>query len=104
MVTEIAELFISSKNITLIDHKKKIKIFYLPLEQMYWAIQIQKLIDKFKSYIKREYDAINAIEEYQLAEKLIQINPWAGMVKFARAGGDANAMYKNSSRSTGKTM
>ena len=36
--------------------------------------------------------SINAIEEYQLAEKLIQINPWAGMVKFARAGGDANAI------------
>ena len=46
--------FISSKNITLIDHKKKnIKIFYLPLEQMYWAIQIQKLIDKFQKLYQK---------------------------------------------------
>ena len=45
--------FISSKNITLIDHKKNIKDFYLPLEQMYWAIQIQKLIDKFQKLYQK---------------------------------------------------
>ena len=45
-----------------------------------------------KAISKGNMTSINAIEEYQLAEKLIQINPWAGMVKFARAGGDANAI------------
>ena len=34
----------------------------------------------------------NCAEEVYLAEKLIQINPWADMVRFARTGGEANAM------------
>lgn len=35
---------------------------------------------------------LNAPEEVYLAEKLIEINPWADMVRFARTGGEANAM------------
>lgn len=31
-------------------------------------------------------------EEVYLAEKLIEINPWADMVRFARSGGEANAI------------
>jgi len=31
-------------------------------------------------------------EEVWLAEKLIEINPWADMVRFARSGGEANAI------------
>ncbi|SMG23504.1 glutamate-1-semialdehyde 2,1-aminomutase [Marivirga sericea] len=31
-------------------------------------------------------------EEVHLAEKLIEINPWAEMVRFARSGGEANAI------------
>ncbi|WP_198553764.1 aminotransferase class III-fold pyridoxal phosphate-dependent enzyme [Tenacibaculum sp. Bg11-29] len=31
-------------------------------------------------------------EEVYLAEKLIEINPWADMVRFARTGGEANAI------------
>ena len=34
----------------------------------------------------------NCPEEVLLAEKLIEINPWADMVKFARTGGEANAI------------
>jgi glutamate-1-semialdehyde 2,1-aminomutase len=34
----------------------------------------------------------NCPEEVYLAEKLIDIHPWADMVKFARAGGEANAI------------
>jgi glutamate-1-semialdehyde aminotransferase len=34
----------------------------------------------------------NCPEEVMLAEKLIKIHHWAGMVKFARSGGEANAM------------
>ena len=34
----------------------------------------------------------NCPEEVDLAEKLIEINPWAGMVRFARSGGEANAI------------
>lgn len=35
---------------------------------------------------------LNCPEEVFLAEKLIELNPWADMVKFARAGGEANAI------------
>ena len=35
---------------------------------------------------------LNCPEEVYLAERLIQINPWADMVKFARSGGEANAI------------
>ena len=35
---------------------------------------------------------LNCPEEVYLAEKLIEINPWADMVRFARTGGGANAV------------
>ena len=35
---------------------------------------------------------LNCPEEVYLAEKLIEINPWADMAKFARTGGEANAI------------
>jgi glutamate-1-semialdehyde aminotransferase len=34
----------------------------------------------------------NCPEEVYLAEKLIEMNPWADMVRFARSGGEANAI------------
>lgn len=34
----------------------------------------------------------NCPEEVSLAEKLIEMNPWAGMVRFARSGGEANSI------------
>ncbi|WP_320664852.1 aminotransferase class III-fold pyridoxal phosphate-dependent enzyme [Prochlorococcus sp. MIT 1223] len=36
--------------------------------------------------------SLNCPEEVQLAEKLIEIHPWAGMARFARGGGEANAI------------
>jgi glutamate-1-semialdehyde 2,1-aminomutase len=35
---------------------------------------------------------LNSPEEVYLAEKLIEIHPWADMVRFARTGGEANAI------------
>ena len=35
---------------------------------------------------------LNCPEEVWLAEKLIEIHPWADMVRFARSGGEANAI------------
>ena len=35
---------------------------------------------------------LNCPEEVELAEKLIEIHPWAHMVHFARSGGEANAI------------
>jgi glutamate-1-semialdehyde 2,1-aminomutase len=36
--------------------------------------------------------SLNCPEEVQLAEKLIEIHPWAEMVKLARTGGEANSI------------
>ncbi len=35
---------------------------------------------------------LNCPEEVELAEKLIKLNPWADMVRFARTGGEVNAI------------
>ena len=35
---------------------------------------------------------LNCPEEVELAEKLIEINPWADMVRFSRSGGEANSI------------
>jgi len=35
---------------------------------------------------------LNAPEEVYLAEKLVELHPWADMVRFARSGGEANAI------------
>ncbi len=35
---------------------------------------------------------LNCPEEVYLAEKLIELNPWAGMVRLTRSGGEANAV------------
>ena len=35
---------------------------------------------------------LNCPEEVFLAEKLIEMHPWAEMVRFARSGGEANAI------------
>ena len=36
--------------------------------------------------------SLNAPEEVELAEKLVELHPWADMVRFARSGGEANAL------------
>ena len=46
---------------------------------------------------------LNCPEEVYLAEKLIELNPWANMVRFARSGGEANAIAIRIARAaTGK--
>jgi glutamate-1-semialdehyde 2,1-aminomutase len=41
---------------------------------------------------KGNMSTLSCPEEVFLAEKLIEINPWADMVRFARSGGEANAI------------
>ncbi|MDB4130953.1 aminotransferase class III-fold pyridoxal phosphate-dependent enzyme [Flavobacteriaceae bacterium] len=41
---------------------------------------------------KGNMSTLNCPEEVYLAEKLIEMNPWADMVRFARAGGEANSI------------
>lgn len=41
---------------------------------------------------KGNMSTLNCPEEVYLAEKLVEMNPWADMVRFARSGGEANAI------------
>jgi len=45
-----------------------------------------------KTIKKGNMSTLNCPEEVFLAEKLIEINPWADMVRFARSGGEANSI------------
>lgn len=45
-----------------------------------------------KTIKKGNMSSLNCPEEVFLAEKLISIHPWANKVKFARSGGEANAI------------
>ena len=42
--------------------------------------------------IKGNMSTFSAPEEVELAEKLVDLHPWADMVRFARSGGEANAI------------
>jgi len=46
----------------------------------------------FETVRKGNMSTLNCPEEVYLAEKLIEMNPWADMVRFARSGGEANAI------------
>lgn len=45
-----------------------------------------------KTIAKGSMSTLNAPEEVELAELLCQIHPWAGMVRYARSGGEAMAI------------
>lgn len=45
-----------------------------------------------KTVLNGNMSTLNCPEEVYLAEKLIEMNPWADMVRFARSGGEANAI------------
>ncbi len=51
---------------------------------------------------KSNVSSLNSLEELKLAKKLLEINPWAGMVKFARTGGEANSMAVRIARISSK--
>ena len=52
-----------------------------------------KIDNKIKLAINHSnMSTLNSVEEVELAEKLIEIHPWANMVKFAKTGGEANAI------------
>jgi glutamate-1-semialdehyde 2,1-aminomutase len=45
-----------------------------------------------KAVLDGNMSTLNAPEEVYLAEKLVELHPWADMVRFARSGGEANAI------------
>ncbi len=58
-----------------------------------------------KVILNGNMSTLNCPEEVYLAEKLIDINPWSEMVRFARTGGEANAISIRIARTyTGKDI
>ena len=53
-----------------------------------------KEVDNFviKNLKKGNMSSLNCSEEVILSNNLLKMHPWAGMVKFARSGGEANAI------------
>ena len=51
---------------------------------------------------KSNMSSLNCREELDLAEKLIELHNWADMVKFARTGGEANAIAVRIARAASK--
>tara|TARA_Y100000590_G_scaffold466368_1_gene641465 strand:- start:208 stop:1518 length:1311 start_codon:yes stop_codon:yes gene_type:complete len=53
----------------------------------------QEVDDAVLEVVKKgNMSTLNCPEEVELAEELIKMNPWANMVRFARTGGEANAI------------
>ena len=64
-----------------------------------------KFVDKAVKKVVADgnMSTLNCPEEVELAEKLLALHPWAGMVKLARSGGEANAIAIRIARAaTGK--
>ncbi len=51
---------------------------------------------------KGNMSTLNCPEEVYLAEKLISLHPWSGMVRFARTGGEANSIAVRIARAYSK--
>jgi glutamate-1-semialdehyde 2,1-aminomutase len=55
-----------------------------------------------KNITKSNMSTLNCPEEVYLAENLIELNPWADMVRLARTGGEANAIAVRIARAASK--
>lgn len=51
---------------------------------------------------KGNLSSLNCAEEVYLAEKMLDLNPWASSVKYARTGGEANAIAVRIARAAAK--
>ena len=90
--------------------------FLWDLEGKKYTDMIMAVGTNLLGYCKKEVDeevinkvnlgsmsTLNCPEEVQLAEKLVDLHPWSDMVRFARSGGEANAIAIRIARAaTGK--
>ena len=86
--------FLKSKDIMIWDlNKKKYKDFIFAVGPSILGYANQKIDKKVKQGIsKGNLTTLNCYEEVLLAKKLINLHPWSDQVKFARSGGEANAI------------
>ncbi len=86
--------FTRSKGINVWDlNGKKYIDFIFAVGQStlgYANLTVDRVVKKFIS--KGNMTTLNCFEEVKLAKKLLKIHKWANKVKFARSGGEANAL------------
>ena len=102
-----------SKNPDLMLPKKWPAYYSKAKDSYIWDLEKKKYLDFYSmgigtnilGYCRKEIDnaviqaikksnmsTLNSIEEINLAEKLIEMHPWAEMARFTRSGGEANAV------------
>ena len=115
LLSKRPELFLPEEWPNYFSKSKGCQIWDLD-ENMYFDCSIMGVGTNILGYGNQEVDkavlntiskgnisTLNCPEEVYLAEKLIEINPWAEMVRFARTGGEANAIAIRIARAaTGK--
>ncbi len=68
----------------------------------YSNAQVDKAVSERIS--KANMSTLNCTEEVQLAKKLVEMHPWADQVRFARSGGEANAIAIRLARAYSKNQ
>jgi|SaaInlStandDraft_7_1057024.scaffolds.fasta_scaffold05226_3 glutamate-1-semialdehyde 2,1-aminomutase len=115
LLSKRAEIFLPGRWPTYFSKAKGCKIWDLDGRE-YIDMSIMGIGTNILGYGHPEVDAavqktikngnmstFNCPEEVYLAEKLVEIHPWADMVRFARSGGEANAIAIRIARAaTGK--
>ncbi len=83
-----------TKGIYLWDlNNKKLKDLYFGVGQNILGYANSKVDNRVIDACKKgNMSSLNCTEEVELAEKLIELHPWADMVKFARSGGEINSI------------
>ena len=76
-----------------LDSKKFIDMSIMGIGTNTLGYGYEEIDDAVRKTIKNgNMSTLSCPEEVELAEKLIEINPWADSVRFARAGGEANSI------------
>ena len=76
-----------------LDGKKFVDTYYMGVGTNILGYSHPEVDEAVRNVISMgNMSTLNAPEEVWLAERLLEINPWAGGVRFARSGGEANAI------------
>ena len=113
LLSKNPNLFLPNKWPTYFSRSKGCKVWDLNNKQ-YTDMSLMGVGTNILGYSNKEVDnavrkviekgnltTLNCPEEVYLAEKLLNMHPWAGKVKFARTGGEANAIAIRIARSVG---
>ncbi len=76
-----------------LDKKKYLDFSLMGVGTNILGYSYKSINDKVKNSIDNgNMSSLNCLEELNLTRELLNINKWAGMVKYARSGGEANAI------------